>query len=139
MDELAEQAHAVEEQLGDLLSRVEDQYGEQTEHGDEDDEDEEDEEDEDEDEEDDEDDDTNFAGNEIAVEPENAPEHEGIGYQYVGPDESVPPSSVQRIEELFGRAASDRTKAFELKRELDRLGLFKRYEDRFLDLFKQPE
>ena len=28
--------------------------------------------------------------------------------------------------------------AFELKQELDRLGLFKAYEDRFLDLFKKP-
>ncbi len=32
----------------------------------------------------------------------------------------------------------DRTKAYELKRELDRLGLYREYEDRFLDLFKKP-
>jgi proteasome assembly chaperone (PAC2) family protein len=42
-----------------------------------------------------------------------------------------------RIEELFKRAMLDRSKAFELKRELDRLGTFKEYEDRFLDLFKK--
>jgi hypothetical protein len=64
---------------------------------------------------------------------------EGVGYRYEGPDEPVPPSAVQRIEELFTRAAGDRSKAFELKGELDRLGLFKQYEDRFLDLFKLPE
>lgn len=44
----------------------------------------------------------------------------------------------QRIERLFGQAAQDRSKAFELKQELDRLGIFKEYEDRFLDLFKKP-
>jgi uncharacterized protein len=42
----------------------------------------------------------------------------------------------QRIEALFLQAAQDRAKAIELKSELDRLGVFKRYEDRFLDLFK---
>jgi predicted ATP-grasp superfamily ATP-dependent carboligase len=45
----------------------------------------------------------------------------------------------QRIEELFERAEQDRTKAFELKQELDRLGVFKEFEDRFLDLFKKAE
>jgi len=45
----------------------------------------------------------------------------------------------ERIEELFQRAAKDRSKAFELKQELDRLGVFKEFEDRFLDLFKKPE
>ena len=43
----------------------------------------------------------------------------------------------KRIEELFDVAKRDRSKAFELKRELDRLELFKEYEDRFLDLFKK--
>ena len=43
-----------------------------------------------------------------------------------------------RVEELFAQAAADRSKAFELKRELDRLGLFAKYEDRFLDLFRKP-
>jgi proteasome assembly chaperone (PAC2) family protein len=44
----------------------------------------------------------------------------------------------QRIEALFQQAARDRAKAFELKQELDRLGIFKEYEDRFLDLFTKP-
>jgi proteasome assembly chaperone (PAC2) family protein len=43
----------------------------------------------------------------------------------------------QRIESLFQQATQDRSKAFELKQELDRLGIFKDYEDRFLDLFKK--
>jgi proteasome assembly chaperone (PAC2) family protein len=44
----------------------------------------------------------------------------------------------RKIEELFGQAVRDRSKAFELKRELDRLGVFKDYESRFLDLFRSP-
>lgn len=45
----------------------------------------------------------------------------------------------QHIEQLFDQSAKDRSKAFELKQELDRLGMFKEYEDRFLDLFKKTE
>ena len=43
-----------------------------------------------------------------------------------------------KIESLFDAASSDRSKAYELKRELDRLRVFSQYEDRFLDLFRQP-
>jgi uncharacterized protein len=46
------------------------------------------------------------------------------------------PEDERRIEELFTQAGRDRSKAYELKRELDRLEIFKDYEDRFLDLFK---
>ncbi len=42
----------------------------------------------------------------------------------------------RRIEKLFDDAVRERVKTFELKRELDRLGVFSRYEDRFLDLFR---
>lgn len=45
--------------------------------------------------------------------------------------------SAERIEKLFQQAKRDRSKAFELKRELDRQGVFGDYEDRFLDLFKK--
>lgn len=41
-----------------------------------------------------------------------------------------------RIEALFAAAEADRSRAYELKSELDRLGVFADYEDRFLDLFK---
>ena len=64
-------------------------------------------------------------------------EEEAIGQQ-TAEEERVRPADRQRIEGLFQQAASDRSKAFELKQELDRLGVFKEYEDRFLDLFKKP-
>lgn len=44
-----------------------------------------------------------------------------------------------RIETLFERARQDRNAALELKAELDRHGVFKKYEDRFLDLFRRGE
>lgn len=49
-----------------------------------------------------------------------------------------PPSEEdrRRIEALFEEARRDRSRTFELKRELDRLGLFRGFEDRFLDLFR---
>jgi proteasome assembly chaperone (PAC2) family protein len=101
--ELEEQARAVEEQLGELLARVEEKFGPQT--GEEDDDDEE----------------------------------EDEGFQPEPPEEEqLAPAARERIERLFAEAAKDRSKAFELKRELDRLGLFRDYENRFLDLFKKP-
>lgn len=44
----------------------------------------------------------------------------------------------RRVEQLFEEARMDRSRAYTLKQELDRLGIFKEYEDRFLDLFKDP-
>lgn len=52
---------------------------------------------------------------------------------------NLSPRDAARIESLFQAAAKDRQKAFELKAELDRLGVFARYEDRFLDLFRRAE
>lgn len=110
LDELAEQARVVEEQLGEILARVEEQQG----RGNPEEEGEEEE------------------GEELSQgeEPEAAEEPE------------TPPTRRQstarkHIDELFEAAAKDRSKAFELKQELDRLGVFKQYEDRFLDLFKK--
>lgn len=58
-------------------------------------------------------------------------------------DSSKEPSldyeSRARIESLFEAARRDRAKAVNLKAELDRLGVFRQYEDRFLDLFKRAE
>lgn len=48
------------------------------------------------------------------------------------------PQDERHIERLFDQARQDRTKAYELKRELDRLKVFKDYEDRFLNLFRKP-
>lgn len=50
--------------------------------------------------------------------------------------EGLPPGAAANLEALFSAAAADRGKAPALKAELDRLGVFKRYEDRFLDLFR---
>ena len=55
------------------------------------------------------------------------------------PQPRVSPADEERIESLFEEAEKDRAKAFELKGELDRLDIFDRYEDRFLDLFKRPD
>ncbi len=50
---------------------------------------------------------------------------------------TLSPQVQERIEALFAQAKLDRSKALELKAELDRRHLFARYENRFLDLFKQ--
>jgi proteasome assembly chaperone (PAC2) family protein len=52
-------------------------------------------------------------------------------------EEQISSTDKERLERLFEQATKDRSKAFELKQELDRLGVFKDYEDRFLDLFKK--
>lgn len=61
------------------------------------------------------------------------------------PEPAPPPAATgldaedsARVEALFAEAARDRSRAFELKRELDRLGVFRAFEDRFLALFKEP-
>ncbi|MBT8484615.1 MAG: PAC2 family protein [Phycisphaerae bacterium] len=60
-------------------------------------------------------------------------------------DEKGPPAppldetARRRIETLFDEARVDRSRAVRLKQELDRLGVFREYEDRFLDLFKRAE
>jgi uncharacterized protein len=54
-------------------------------------------------------------------------------------DEGLRSEDERRIEQLFERAKQDRAYAYELKRELDRLGVYQEYEDPFLDLFKKPE
>ncbi len=50
--------------------------------------------------------------------------------------EDVPKYVMDRIEVMFKNAARDHSKAQELKKELDKWGLYKLYEDRFLDLFE---
>jgi proteasome assembly chaperone (PAC2) family protein len=95
--ELEEQATAIEQQLGEILSHVEEQMG-----------------------------------NPYASETEQ--------FQPEATDESgLNDADLERIEDLFQQVADDRSKAYELKRELDRLSVFDRYEDRFLDLFRKAE
>ncbi len=56
------------------------------------------------------------------------------------PKEPVLDDAVRkRIELLFEGAMKDRNRAFQLKEELDRLGVFAQFEDRFLDLFKKAD
>jgi proteasome assembly chaperone (PAC2) family protein len=53
--------------------------------------------------------------------------------------EGLSDAEQENIDRLFRLARQDRSKAYELKAELDRLNAFKEYEDRFLDLFKKSE
>lgn len=55
------------------------------------------------------------------------------------PRERLTAEERTEIEDLFTKAASDRSRAFELKQLLDQLGVFSTYEDRFLDLFRAGE
>jgi uncharacterized protein len=76
---------------------------------------------------------------------EDEPDQEGSGdeetpeFEPAGPEEGPGQDDLELIERLFRQARKNRTKAYELKRELDRLDLYREYEDRFLDLFKRPE
>jgi len=54
-------------------------------------------------------------------------------------DEPLSAEDEQHIELLFRQAKQDRSKAYELKRELDRLERYKDYEDRFLDLSRSRD
>jgi predicted ATP-grasp superfamily ATP-dependent carboligase len=50
-------------------------------------------------------------------------------------EQPEPHELMAKVETMFDAAQHDRAKALLLKQELDRLGLFHLYEDRFLDLF----
>jgi hypothetical protein len=69
---------------------------------------------------------------------QQSPADEEIIPQEPSGDENIGPEDRDHIEQLFEQAGRDRSNAYELKRELDRLVLYKEYEDRFLDLFKKP-
>ena len=53
--------------------------------------------------------------------------------------EKVPDYVMERIGKLFREAGVDRKKAYLLKEELDRWDLYKLYEDKFLDLFRESQ
>jgi hypothetical protein len=55
------------------------------------------------------------------------------------PRGGLSPEDRERVERMFRAAHRSREKALALKTELDRLGVFAQYEDRFLDLFKRGE
>ncbi|MEW5758808.1 MAG: PAC2 family protein [Candidatus Omnitrophota bacterium] len=52
---------------------------------------------------------------------------------------NLPQSVKLRIEQLFEEAKKDLKNATILKQELDKWGIYKEYEDRFLDLFKKQK
>jgi hypothetical protein len=54
-------------------------------------------------------------------------------------DKKIPEYIMEKIEKLFRDAKTDKTKAPDLKKELDRWDLYELYEDRFLDLFKDNQ
>jgi sugar phosphate isomerase/epimerase len=68
---------------------------------------------------------------------------EGVEHQSAAPPPAATPPSAEdpaalaRIEELFEIASRDVTHAVRLKQELDRQGVFGKYEERFLDLFRR--
>lgn len=64
---------------------------------------------------------------------------EQAGEQAADAAKSLDYATRERIERMFEDARKDRGKALQLKDELDRLRVFKQYEDRFLDLFKRAE
>ncbi len=71
----------------------------------------------------------------LEPEPDEGEETTGEDWKL---ESQLSPEDEQHIEMLFQIASDDRSRAFELKAELDRLGVFEDYEDRFLDLFKTP-
>ena len=75
---------------------------------------------------------------ERASEEQQLPDDETVSFENFK-EERIGREDERRIKRLFEQAQQDRSKAYELKRELDRLGVFKDCEDRFLDLFKKPD
>lgn len=71
----------------------------------------------------------------------DALERSRVDYRPEQPKPDLRPSEESEqalhVERLFKEAEGDRAKAFALKRELDRLNLFRAYEDRFLNLFRK--
>ncbi len=78
-----------------------------------------------------------LAGVERAIEEQTSTPEEAFSSEATDEDR-LSNQDKRRIEDLFALAQQDRSKAFELKNELDRLAVFREYEDRFLDLFKKP-
>ena len=75
---------------------------------------------------------------ERAYEPQT-PTEEETARREPAEEGRLSPEDKRRIEQLFEQAEQDRSYAYELKRELDRLDMYQGYEDRFLDLFKKSE
>lgn len=55
------------------------------------------------------------------------------------PEKKLSFENEQRLKKMFSDARIDRSKSVVLKQELDRLDVFREYEDQFLDLFRKPQ
>lgn len=77
-------------------------------------------------------------GTQRAAESDEEEEEEIAGPEPI-PEKKLSDEDEHHLEALFAQAREDRSKAFELKQELDRLGVFHDYEDEFLNLFQRPE
>jgi predicted ATP-grasp superfamily ATP-dependent carboligase len=81
------------------------------------------------------------AERESGAEDEESPEEEDRAVPESpaakAPEPKIDFAARQRIEKLFEEARRDPSKGVVLKEELDRLGVFEKYEDRFLDLFRR--
>jgi hypothetical protein len=55
------------------------------------------------------------------------------------PETRLSEADRRRIDDLLLQAQKSRERALALKAELDRLGAYREYEDRFLDLFRRAE
>jgi uncharacterized protein len=115
--ELSEQAKAVEQGLIELLEKLQENARQQGEEG--------------------------FGLPEFA-QPADEDEAEEATTSSTGPEvaknqPTIDYNTRRRIDALFEAAHKDRGRAFHLKQELDRLGVFEQYEDRFLDLFRKAE
>lgn len=117
VDELTEQARAIDQMLTDMHERMQSGGGEQQGEG-------------------------------SQLEPwqlgqQSEPDAEDVSSEPTSGDTPEPPTldkaTSDRIEMLFTSARTDKTAARALKAELDRLGVFKQYENRFLDLFRRAE
>ena len=75
----------------------------------------------------------------IADRPTTPAEDEATARDEPAEEGGLRPEDENRIHNLFEQSRRDRAHAYELKRELDRLGVYREYEDRFLDLFKLAE
>jgi uncharacterized protein len=79
--------------------------------------------------------------------PEEPSDEDEEEEEETAPEPAPPPAkerpldagAKQRIRQMFDEAKRDRQKAFQLKEELDRLGVFPQYEDQFLNLFRRGE
>lgn len=110
--ELAEQANAMDENLGHLLSQMENAISLKPPDGDP---------------ADSEEDDNEMTSEFLASDQESSEQEQRLSS-----------ADQRKIEQLFEDAMADRSKTYELKRELDRLNVFKKFENRFLDLFRKP-